>query len=343
MYTIQLDFTPRDEPKTRLEAFLRKAQDLIETFNNYPLYRRHLKFAHIVTKLADEASAWKLKLPADGRSVKESSNLVLDQDESTTVTELTEKLNSISIDNLAPGSPKIQTNSTTPSGHDELELFARKMEYLKKVNCGLRHYILTSIFRILSFLSTRLGLRIMELHNEMEDLQETIFDTIEAWRSECIANEGVLPIFTSEEAKRSLKDQPHTLISAITELSIEVKRDDILSPAKQLQKLSKFRQLQMVEREIAQGIWQTQRDELLERIVERQILLREMDEKSDPIALPILFKIEQEIRSLKKSNVKLRRRLQIDDTEARLKVDVSQQRLEAQEVDEERRIISSKG
>jgi SIT4-associating protein SAP185/190 len=46
---------------------------------------------------------------------EKSSKPVLDQDESTNVTELTEKLNSISVDNLTPGSPKTPTNSTTPS------------------------------------------------------------------------------------------------------------------------------------------------------------------------------------------------------------------------------------
>jgi hypothetical protein len=68
-----------------------------------------------------------------------------------------------------------------------------------------------------------------------------------------------------------------------------------------------------------------------------------MDEKPDSVALSILIKIEQEIRSLKKSNVRLQRRLQIDDTGAGLKVNASQQQPETQEADEERRIVSSKG
>jgi hypothetical protein len=41
-----------------------------------------VKFAHIVTKLADEASVWKLNLLTDGGFVNESSKPVLDQDES---------------------------------------------------------------------------------------------------------------------------------------------------------------------------------------------------------------------------------------------------------------------
>jgi SIT4-associating protein SAP185/190 len=44
------------------------------------------------------------------------SKPVPDKDESANMSDVTEKLNSVSIDNLAPGSPKTPTNSTTPSG-----------------------------------------------------------------------------------------------------------------------------------------------------------------------------------------------------------------------------------
>jgi hypothetical protein len=48
------------------------------------------------------------------------------------VTKLTEILNSISIDNLATRSSKTPTNLATPSGYDELKLFASKMEDFKE-------------------------------------------------------------------------------------------------------------------------------------------------------------------------------------------------------------------
>jgi hypothetical protein len=300
MDTIQFDFrSPRSDPETKADAFMHKAWLLIQAFNHYPVYRRHLKFTYIVTKLETEARERLEKLRANG------------EDHDDELERFTKRMGDLKEDESSFQQHLLDMTGMTCftfySSLGALALVAQAVirALITRLGCifSILPYVMPPALLVLSYLLVYWLSRAMHLMGEKEDLEESVLDNMEVWRLQCIASEEVSRSIDEEEAKRKFIQHRDTWESEVTLLASEVQNSQVL--LQEIEELS--RQIQEEEEQMIadQIIWGKEMSKKLTLVEIKNELLKSLVNNPTRSAVIWLIELERRMEVLDESNMRL--------------------------------------